>query len=1279
MGLSSAFPLGSLTQVHPPASPTNNCTDPGYNGDDIEAALDVEWASAGAPSATIELASCADTYTNFGGFIALANLLNASSTPPAIVSISYGESESFLGASSNQYINALYQQAVAEGVSVFVSSGDEGAASSDADEAYAINGITVSGFTSTPYDVSVGGTDFADTYEGTAASYWNSTNGANYESALSYVPEIPWNDSCGSVLLGDYLGILPTFGSGGLCDSGFYTTTASGSGGPSGCANYTPDTWGVVSGACTGYPKPSWQSGLIGNPSDGVRDIPDVSLFAANGVWGHYYVFCLSDPSFGSSCAGAPDTWPGAGGTSFASPIMAAVQSLINQATGSRWGNPNPVYYSLAATEYGSGGNSTCNSALGKTAATNCIFYDVNQLSLRYKAGGTGGDIDVPCIGVNCYNPSGTYGVLSAAPQSVSSVSVTTLGYAYTSAPSCTLTGGGGSGAACTASLSGVVSSVTGAKAGSGYTSYPTCTLTGGGGTGASCFAYICDDETVCYVELTSFGGGYTSVPACKISGGGGTGATCTATEAPGIAVRLTAAGSGYTTMPQCVLSGGGGTGGTCAALAMNTSDLYQPAYGAANGWDFATGIGTVNASNLVASFLKTTLNLSSLHLAFSSQPLNATSPAQTVTVTNNGAGSISISAVTINGTNAGDFAKSADSCSGATVIHNGTCSVSVTFTPRATGGRSAALNFIDSAPNSPQTVSLTGDLTQSTPAITSLSPSSAPVGAAAQSLTINGTTFLSTSTVTYNGTGHKATYVSSTQLKITLSASDQAAVGTYAVVVTNPAPGGASNSVNFGVNNPVPAITSLSPASATAGAAAGTVTLNGRNFLSTSTVSYNGAAHTATFVRLTQLKITLSTSDQSTAGTYAVVVTNPVPGGGASNSVSFTVNNPVPAITSFSPTSSTAGAATQTLTINGTKFLSTSTVNFKSVAHTASFVSSTQLRITLSANDQAIGGTYAVAVSNPAPGGGGSSANFTVSNLAPTITSLSPASAKVGAAAQTLTLNGTNFVSTSTVTYKSVAHAATFVSSTQLKITLSASDQASGGTYPVVVSNPAPGGGASNSAGFAVSNPSPGITSLSPASSTVGAAAQTLTLNGTNFVSTSTVTYKSVAHAMTFVSATQLKITLSTSDQTTVGTYAVVVSNPAPGGGTSNSASFAVNNPVPAITTLSPASATAGAAAQTLTMNGKNFISTSTVSYHGVAHTATFVSSTQLKITLSTSDQATAGSYAVVVSNPAPAGGTSNSVSFAVTNPGVLPSSSGVGSQNTGVMTASQPKPDGR
>lgn len=107
-----------------------------------------------------------------------------------------------------------------------------------------------------------------------------------------------------------------------------------------------------------------------------------------------------------------------------------------------------------------------------------------------------------------------------------------------------------------------------------------------------------------------------------------------------------------------------------------------------------------------------------------------------------------------------------------------------------------------------------------------------------------------------------------------------------------------------------------------------------------------------------------------------------------------------------------------------------------------------------------------------------------------PSVTSLSPSSVLVGTAAQTLTINGSNFVSSSTVTYNGIAHTTTFVSVGQLTIQLSASDQGTVGSYPVVVANPAPGGG-SNTVNFAVTLPAPTITSLGPISAMVGSAAQ--------------------------------------------------------------------------------------------------------------------------------------------------------------------------------------------
>ena len=312
----------TLTQSHPAG--VTSCSDPGVAGAADEAALDVEWASASAPSAAIVMASCQDT-TNFGGFIALQNILTSGAALPSIVSISYGQSETTDGPTYNAYISSLYQLAAAEGVSVFVSSGDAAAAAVDRFNTAAVFGINVSGWTSTPYNVSVGGTDFGDYAAGTSSSYWSPVNGTYFNSAISYVPEIPWNDSCGSAVAANYYGFTTSYGLGGFCNSyPDYADTAAGSGGPSGCATGAKTNGYSVSGTCAGWPKPSWQT-VNGNPSDGVRDIPDVSLFAAAGVWGRYLVFCYSAEA---TCSGSPAGWAGGGGTSFSTPIMAGIQAL---------------------------------------------------------------------------------------------------------------------------------------------------------------------------------------------------------------------------------------------------------------------------------------------------------------------------------------------------------------------------------------------------------------------------------------------------------------------------------------------------------------------------------------------------------------------------------------------------------------------------------------------------------------------------------------------------------------------------------------------------------------------------------------------------------------------------------------------------------------------------------------------------------------------------------------------------------------------------------------
>jgi subtilase family serine protease len=419
---------GSLSQTHPaPPSGPNNCGAPGVNADDGEAILDSEYASAAAPSAAIQMAACADTQTTFGGLIAMQNLVS-SSTPPAIISVSYGECETMNGAAANAAFNSTYQQAVTEGTSVYVAAGDSGAAACDQNQTAASFGITVSALASTPYNVAVGGTDFSDTYSGTNATYWNTGNTANYASARSYVPETPWNDSCTGSLLAAYEGYT-TSGPGSFCNAAGgllaaitgTATTAAGGGGPSGCATGAPSINDVVSGSCAGYPKPSWQV-VPGNPNDSVRDIPDVSLFAANGLWSHFYVFCYSDTANGgAACTGSPSGWTAAGGTSFASPILAGVQALINQKTGARQGNPNPMLYSLAANQFNGSGSTSCNSSLGNGTAGSCVFYDV-----------TLGDMAVECTTTNnCFDSADGYGVLSTSNSALQPAYATTAGWDF--------------------------------------------------------------------------------------------------------------------------------------------------------------------------------------------------------------------------------------------------------------------------------------------------------------------------------------------------------------------------------------------------------------------------------------------------------------------------------------------------------------------------------------------------------------------------------------------------------------------------------------------------------------------------------------------------------------------------------------------------------------------------------------------------------------------------------------------------------------------------------
>ena len=461
---------------------------------------------------------------------------------------------------------------------------------------------------------------------------------------------------------------------------------------------------------------------------------------------------------------------------------------------------------------------------------------------------------------------------------------------------------------------------------------------------------------------------------------------------------------------------------------------------------------------------------------------------------------------------------------------------------------------------------------------------------------------------------------------------------------------------------NPLPNISSINPSSATAGGPAFPLTVNGSGFTNGATVNFgSNPVITPSSVTSTQIVATIPAADIATAGTVNVTVTNPA-AGGTSNAQTFTINNPAPTETSLSPTSATAGGAAFTLTVNGTGFVSTSVVKFNGAAKTATFVSATQLTAAIAAADIATAGTASVTVTNPAPGGGTSGTlSFTINGSALTLTSIAPASTTAGGAAFTLTLTGTGFATGATVNFgTNPAIIPSSVTGTQIVAAIPAADIATAGTVNVTVTNPA-GGGTSNAQTFTINNPAPTETSLSPTSATAGGAAFTLTVNGTGFVSTSVVKFNGAAKPTTFVGATQLTAAITAADIVTAGTATVTVSNPS-SGGTSNAASFTINNPAPTVSSLSPSTVVAGSAAFTLTLNGAGFVNGAGVQFNGGSRATTFVSKSQITATILASDIATAGTADVTATNPAPTVGPSAPQAFIISSDNPVPTISNLG-----------------
>ena len=271
-----------------------------------------------------------------------------------------------------------------------------------------------------------------------------------------------------------------------------------------------------------------------------------------------------------------------------------------------------------------------------------------------------------------------------------------------------------------------------------------------------------------------------------------------------------------------------------------------------------------------------------------------------------------------------------------------------------------------------------------------------------------------------------------------------------------------ASQTAQLTITVPVPIISGLSPASKNVGEATFTLTVTGSNYVSNSVVRWDGVDHSTTFVSDTQLLTTVLDTDISATGSYNVTVFNPAPGGGASAPITFRVNNPIPSVTTISPTTGIAGTrSNMTLTVNGDGFVPDSAVRWDGADVATTYLSRTQLRAVIPSSNLATAGSFPITVFNPAPVGGISSpVNFTVNNPVPTVTAINPTSVIRGATGVSLTIVGTNFTDTSSVYWNGTTITSVFNSNSQLTAFVPDANLVSAGTAQVTVSNPAPGGG---------------------------------------------------------------------------------------------------------------------------------------------------------------------------------------------------------------------------
>jgi subtilase family serine protease len=423
-------------------------------GDADEAYLDTELSAGLAPGASIYYYASTDLTTGIEAALE-ANLVD-------IFSLSFGECEADMG-SDNALINGYWEQAATLGIAVTVSSGDSGSAGCDGDATnttIAKDGLSVSGYASTPYNIAVGGTDFY-ALENSFTSYVSATLGSSstyYRTVLSHIPESIWNDS----VVSDTNSLSEN-----VPETGKYASIVAGSGGVS-----------------KKYNRPAWQTDTSTVDSSGMRDLPDVSLMSGNGYDSATWLVCDDSTYEGATlnCSNITDGYfDGFGGTSTAAPAFAGILALVQQKTGSRLGQAASVLYSLFNGSHSSsifhdvtvGNNSVpCTSGTSNCSDNSAGYYFESgyNAATGYDLASGLGSVDVTQLITYWNTASGTAtATVAVNPQSTSittteslSVPVTVTG--SSSAPTGTVTLSGGtytSSAESPQSTSGLIANYT--------------------------------------------------------------------------------------------------------------------------------------------------------------------------------------------------------------------------------------------------------------------------------------------------------------------------------------------------------------------------------------------------------------------------------------------------------------------------------------------------------------------------------------------------------------------------------------------------------------------------------------------------------------------------------------------------------------------------------------------------------------------------------------------------------------------------------------------------